>query len=207
MSFSTGKSLWALVPIKGFDRAKSRLSPVLDAPSRAELARSSSSHVLDVLAQSPAIAGVLVIGDGPEVIAYAQARGLDAMLESPGPPGLGRIVDEGLHALAARGVRSTLVLMADLPRLEAEDIAAIAHLLDEHDLVIGPDLRDEGTNALALATPLVAPNCFGNADSFHRHQRTAERLHLRHAVYRSPRTGLDVDEPDDLRRLAALPVR
>src|SRR5579871_6872770 len=68
-------SVWALVPAKSFARAKSRLSPILDAQARRDLARSMLEHVLSVLAECPEIAGVMVVTDGDEVADLARARG------------------------------------------------------------------------------------------------------------------------------------
>ena len=43
----SGRHLWALVPVKGFDRGKSRLEPALSAAGRAAFARSLFDHVVE----------------------------------------------------------------------------------------------------------------------------------------------------------------
>src|SRR5690606_9522197 len=54
---------WALVPVKAFERGKSRLSPVLSDEARAAFARALFDHVLDVLTRARTVEGVLVATD------------------------------------------------------------------------------------------------------------------------------------------------
>ena len=190
--------VWALVPVKSFGRGKSRLAPVLDDTARAALARAMFERVLGALEASAALAGILVITDGAEVVEAARARGAAAMLDlAPAP--LGRIVDGGLAALADRGASAALVVMGDLPDLDAVDARRILALLDDHDLVIAPDASGDGTGALALRPVLAMPSCFGNADSFSRHVAAARAAGLRAAIYHSPSVAFDVDAPEDYR--------
>jgi 2-phospho-L-lactate guanylyltransferase len=193
--------IWALVPAKSFGRAKSRLSGLLGEEERAMLARSMLEHVLDVLAASPEIAGVMVVTDGDDVAALARARGAVVVRDAASPP-LGSIVDLALAELAGRA-GGALVLMSDLPRLTPGDVGILCARMADADVVAAPDVRDEGTNALGLAPPNALRTSFGTRDSFPRHLRTAEAAGLRVGVHRSPGLGFDVDEPADLERLRA----
>jgi 2-phospho-L-lactate guanylyltransferase (CobY/MobA/RfbA family) len=58
----------------------------------------------------------------------------------------------------------TLIVMADLLRLELDEILA---LFDHHPLVAAPDQHRLGTSLLATRRPLATQ--FGHADSFARH--------------------------------------
>ena len=58
-------SRWALIPIKGFDRGKSRLSEVLAPSERADLARALFEHVVQVLRESPDIDAIAAVSDSP----------------------------------------------------------------------------------------------------------------------------------------------
>ena len=200
-------AVWAVVPVKCFDRGKSRLAAVLDAAAREQLARSSCGHVLDALARSRRLDGVLVVTDCEAVLAHAAARGATGQLEAEvagGAGALGRIVDAALADVAARGATAALVLMSDLPRLATDDVDRVLGLLSTNDFVVTPDHRDEGTNALALPLPARFTTSFGNVDSFARHRATAERLGARLGVYRHPRLAVDVDEPADLELIEAM---
>jgi len=192
--------VWALVPAKSLERAKSRLSGSLGAVERADLARAMLEHVLSVLAASGKIDGVMVVTDGEGVAELARARGAVAVRDAASPP-LGAIVDAALAELRARGAGSALVLMADLPLLTPGDVGQLVARMAEVDVVAAPDLRGEGTNALGLAPPDRLRTSFGTRDSFDRHLRTAEAAGLALGVHRSDGLAFDVDEPADLEAL------
>jgi 2-phospho-L-lactate guanylyltransferase len=195
--------VWALVPVKCFARGKSRLAGVLAGPARQAFSRALGEHVLAALKASPAIDGVLVVTDCAVVAGVARRHGAlvvrDACIGSLAP-----IVDGALATLAARGARAALVLMGDLPGVTAAEIGALVRALDAADVVLAPDGRDEGTNALGLSPPDRFPTCFGTADSFDRHRVRAAGRGDRVAIHRSEGLALDVDTPEDYLRVAPL---
>ena len=77
-------SRWALIPIKGFDRGKSRLSEVLAPLERAQLARDLFEHVVRVLRASPAIDEIAVVSDSPEAREHAARLGVALSLTPTG---------------------------------------------------------------------------------------------------------------------------
>ena len=70
--------VWAVVPVKCFADAKSRLLSALGA-DRATLAESFLMHVLDALTGCDRIAGVLVATDGEDVARACAARGVEVL--------------------------------------------------------------------------------------------------------------------------------
>ena len=194
--------VWGIVPVKCFGRGKSRLSDVLSAAAREVLARELCEHVLGVLGGCAGIGGTLVITDCAGVEELARARGAD-VIRDPSEGRLAAIADHALVALASRGARGALVLMSDLPLLEASDVAALVDGLDRAPVVLAPDLRDAGTNALGLAPPDAMRTCFGSETSFDLHLARARDASLPVFVHRSEGTGRDLDSPEDLRALAA----
>jgi 2-phospho-L-lactate guanylyltransferase len=195
-----------IVPVKSFARGKSRLADVLDAPSRATLARALLDHVLDVVGACDRVTRVLVVTDGDDVEAVAQARGLSCVRDTGTPP-LRVAVDLGLEVAWRHAADPALVLMADLPWLTAADIAALVAGLDRADVVLGPDARHLGTNALVLGPGVRLPTAFGRADSFQEHMALAAALGHRAWVHESTGLGFDVDTPSDLRAMSALSER
>jgi 2-phospho-L-lactate guanylyltransferase len=194
------RGVWALVPAKSFARAKSRLSGLLDERGREGLARSMLEHVLAVLAACPEIAGVVVATDGDDVAELARARGAVVVRDAARAP-LGIIVDGALLELSSRSAGAALVLMSDLPRLAAGDVRRLVEQMAGDDVVVAPDMRGEGTNALGLTPPDRLKTSFGTRDSFERHLRAAESAGLRVGVHESEGLAFDVDEPADLERL------
>jgi 2-phospho-L-lactate guanylyltransferase len=194
-------SRWALVPIKGFDRAKSRLSEILAPNEREGLARALFEHVVRVLRESPSIDGIAVVSDSVEVCAYAERLGAAALRDADGAEGLAGVVDTALLELQLRGATSVIICMGDLPDLAVQDITRVAEELDEHEVVLVPDLSQRGTNVIAVRPATVLPSCLGHEDSLRRHCELARDLGLSVSVQLSTRIGFDVDHPGDLARL------
>ena len=201
---------WAVVPVKSFASAKTRLDH-LTAQARADLAQTLFEHVIEILNVSCQLGGILVATNSDRVAALAGQRGCDIICDPSVPRAvhkdageLAHIVDASLTHLAARRVGAALVIMADLPTLETGDIAAVVAAMSGNDVVIAPDRRDMGTNALGLTPPLILPTCFGHQDSFWRHRDTARRRALRAQIHRSPGLGFDIDLPEDHRALTSL---
>lgn len=201
MTASRTSAVWAIVPVKGFARGKSRLGDVLGDALRGAFARSLFEHVVQVLLAVEHVAGVLVITDDDEVASCARERGTAVLRDPPGAS-LGQVVDAALCEASARGASAALVCMADLPELSAEDVRSVLALLELHEVVVVPDRDELGTNLLCLSPPAVMPSCFGRGDSFREHLRSAEQRALRAAVSRAPGICFDVDEPDDLARIS-----
>jgi 2-phospho-L-lactate guanylyltransferase len=194
-------SHWALIPIKGFDRGKSRLSEVLAPRERAQLARDLFDHVVRVLGASAAIDGIAVVSDSPEAREHAKRLGVVALSDATGSEGLAEVVDSALRDLERRGATSVMICMSDLPDLTVQDIASVARALDESDVVLVPDLLQRGTNVIAVKPPTGLPSCLGHEDSLQRHHARARELGLTVSVQLSSGLGFDVDSPGDLERL------
>jgi 2-phospho-L-lactate guanylyltransferase len=179
---------WAVVPVKGFARGKSRLAPALADDARAGLARRLFEHVLDALAGG--VDGILVATDADEVAAAARGA---AVRRDGDAVGLAAVVDAALADVAARGATRALVLMADLPRVTAADVRAVLAGLDRAPVVVVPDRHRRHTNALALAPPTRIATAFGTGASFAAHRAAAGAI-----VLDNERIAWDVDEPGDL---------
>ncbi len=192
--------LWAVVPVKGFARAKTRLGEVLSDPVRAAFARGLLEHILAILQATPEIAQVLVLTEDDEVEALAHERGARVLRDPPGL-GLASIVDGGLTKAAALGADSALVCMADLPRVSVEDFREVARRLEEYAVLVAPDAGEAGTNLLALRPATLFASCFGRVDSFQRHLARAREQGQRVLVLRSAGLCFDVDGPEDLEQL------
>jgi 2-phospho-L-lactate guanylyltransferase len=194
-------SRWALIPVKGFDRGKSRLSEVLAPIERAQLARDLFEHVVAVLRASPAIDQIAAVSDSVEACEHAERLGVVALSDTDGSEGLADVVDGALRDLERRGATSVVICMSDLPNLTVQDIASVARQLDESDVVLVPDLLHQGTNVIALKPATCLPSCLGHEDSLERHHSRARELGLTASVQLSSGIAFDVDRPHDLERL------
>ena len=147
------RPVWAIVPAKSWLHGKSRLRPALGDDDRALFAKGLLEHVLGVLGAC-ALDGLLVATGGDDVASLAVASGAHVLWDANNGGGsLAAIVDRALAEVASRGAATALVLMADLPRIDAEDIRALLAALDDHDVALVRDHLGHHTNALAISPP------------------------------------------------------
>lgn len=183
--------VWGLVAARSFSTAKSRIARGIGGAA-GELARVMLERVL--AATVPAVDRIVVATDGDDVAAVAREYGAEVVRDRAW--GLAGVVDDALAEIAARGASAAIVLMADLPLVEAEDVEALRRALERADVVIAPDRVAMGTNALGVRLPAGA-TCFGNEDSFRRHVAAAAGKRVE--IVRTRGLAFDLDQPEDLR--------
>jgi len=182
--------LYALIPVKALDGAKSRLADVLDGVARRALVIAMYRDALAAAVACPALDGVAMVSGDEDALALAETAGAEPMRE---PGGLNEALTSASKTLAGRGVDRLLVLFADLPLVNADAIERVARSNADVALV-SPD--DGGTNALVLA-PGVINFQFG-PDSAAKHVAAAERAGLGVVQLDEPSLALDIDTPEDL---------
>ena len=183
-----------LVPVKAFPLAKLRLAPALDGVERERLARAMAERVVRAAAPLP----VSVVCDDAEVAAWASSLGAE-VIARPGR-GLNGAVRDGVSRLATAGFERVVVAHADLPLAARLDWVA---RFDGVTLV--PDRRDDGTNVCCVPAGSGFRFSYGPG-SFRRHGEEAHRLGLALRVVREPQLGWDVDLPEDLLAVPAVPA-
>ncbi len=191
--------LFALVPAKGFELAKSRLADALAPEARAELAARLLGHVLAELEATSRLDAVAVITGSDDVAAFASARGALVLRDPPGARRLGPVIDHGLDALHARGATRALVVMADLPHLTAAAITRAIDAAHHDELLLVPDHEGSGTNVLHVPLPRRFPMRFAEARSGDLHRAAAAALGLALRIHHDGALALDLDSPADLR--------
>ena len=195
-------SLWAIVPVKPLRRAKSRLASVLSPEQRNNLSRSLLENTLGVLRRIPRIGRVLVISRDPQALALARKLGAKSMTE-PAPGELNRALRRASRLAMAEGATGILVLPADLPLLDSAGLDEVLARIDPPPVVIvAPDRRGRGTNALLVSPPGLIEYEFGPL-SFRQHTQGARDAGARLEVCEVASLGLDVDTPEDLEALTA----
>lgn len=189
--------IWAIVPVKPFREAKSRLAGVLSADERAELSRGFLLHTLDVLQQAHAVNRTLVISRDTAALHLARAHGAFTVTES-GTPELNAALARATDVSVSLGADALLIMPSDLPLVTAEDILTLIHANPSVPGVsLAPDRHDSGTNALFLRPPRAIHYVFG-PQSFAKHTALTHEKNIPLEVCRISGFGLDVDLPDDL---------
>jgi 2-phospho-L-lactate/phosphoenolpyruvate guanylyltransferase len=190
----------AVLPVKRFELAKSRLSEALAPQMRGRLAEAMVADVLEVLAGAEDLDGVVVVTNEASVAALATPSAA-SVLADPYEEGQSAAALVGIRHALDEGYERVLLVPGDCPAL---DDATLRELLGRADpppaVTIVADRHGTGTNALVLTPPDAIEPGFGPG-SFERH---AERARIAGAAWRvAPLPGLllDVDTPDDLAAL------
>lgn len=177
-----------VIPIRSFTSGKSRLGGHLDAATRSALLQRMAEKVVDAAGTLP----VLVISSAPEVVTWAESRGL-ALVDDPGS--LDLAAQAGQVWAATRGIPRIVIAHADLPLARA--LPRLALDRRRPVVVIVPCHRDDGTPVLSV--PVDVPFSFSyGPGSFRRHAAEARRHRLGCRVVRDPNLARDVDTPEDL---------
>ena len=193
---------WALVPIKPFAGAKTRLEGLLTRSECARLAEEMARDVLRALYSALDISGIAILSTEPRlatlVDAASAAKPTRLYAERAGEDyraALGRVAAD----LASQGARHLLVVPADLPTLSSGDIQQV---LEGHrdGVTVCPAAVDGGTNGLLLSPPTVIPFLYGPA-SAQRHLGAATAAGVTARAADITGFARDVDSPDDVRWL------
>lgn len=189
----------AIVPVKRFGAAKSRLADALSPEGRAALAEAMLADVLAALRSASRVERTLVVTGEPAAERAARAAGAEVLADRE---------DSGHSHAAALGVREAVasaaecaaLLPGDCPLLRAGELDAALAELGSGAAVIVPDRHGSGTNALLLSPPGAIAPSFGPG-SRERHLALAGRAGVAARVAEIPSLALDLDTPDDLRAL------
>ena len=129
--------MWAIVPIKTFDRAKQRLANVLSEEERRSLMLAMARDVLTCLTRSTQLSGILIVSRAPEADALAQSFGTERYAESPDTTLAQALEQAAQHLIAHFNATGIIVVPADVPGIEIDELD---RLLAEHEQVTVLDL-------------------------------------------------------------------
>ena len=203
-------TLWAIVPVKPLRRGKSRLAGTLTEDERTALNQELLEHTLKTLSTLKELDQVLVVSRDPAALTIARNHGAKTVQED-GQPHLNTALARATVVAKVHATHGVLVLPADLPLLEREDVLAlIDRAVKPPVVVIAPDRHGKGTNALLICPAGLIEYDFGE-DSFQRHCERARKAGAQLEIVELPSLGLDLDLPEDLemvrvRRLEGLKI-
>jgi 2-phospho-L-lactate/phosphoenolpyruvate guanylyltransferase len=192
-----------LIPVKNLSAAKQRLAAVLDQPARTELARTMLHDVVTALAAWTRRPACALVTSDPFALDLAQQHNFE-IIPDPGNSGETAAIEMATTLCVERGIDSTLVIPADIPLIQAAELDQIFTAAPLEGSVLAPAADGRGTNAAFRRPANLFPLRFGN-DSFKPHLAAAQATGKPCRVLQLPNIAVDVDNPEDLQQLLALP--
>jgi 2-phospho-L-lactate guanylyltransferase len=189
----------AILPVKRFAAAKSRLGESVEQDLRARLARAMVADVLQALAQTASIELTIVVTREPSLPETAREHGA-LLIEDTPEQGQSAAVALGVQRAIKDGFERVLCIPGDCPALDPAELDALLSCTEERSVVIVPDRHDTGTNGLLLTPPDAIRPSFGPG-SCERHRALARDAGVDCRVAHPSSLLLDVDTGADLAAL------
>jgi 2-phospho-L-lactate guanylyltransferase len=192
---------YAIVPVKRFENAKTRLSSMLDTDERIRLSSLMLEDTLQILSVAASLTQVIIVSADKRAEEIARKHGANFLREEK---------EKGVNSAVALAdiyciketVDATMVIPQDLPLLDATDISKACELAENESrcIVICPSLRYDGTNMLLRKPPSVIAT-FYDTDSYNMHVKAAIKIGVPVKRFFSKTIMYDVDNPEDALQL------
>jgi 2-phospho-L-lactate guanylyltransferase len=173
------------------------LSAVLSDEEREKLNLSMLRNTLNVLVSEKEIEEIFVVSRDSAALAIARDLNCKTVQED-GKPGLNLALKRATMVVKAYSKKGVVILPADLPLLTQTDIEKFISLAGEPpSIVIAPDRRNEGTNAM-LIQPTGLINYEFGPGSYQKHMEAAAKANAHIEICHLENLALDLDLPEDL---------
>ena len=184
----------AVIPAKSLQQAKTRLAAQLSEAERAAISLEMLRSAIGAVRGAPAVQACAVVSPDEDVLNLN--LGFEPLRQAGS--GLNSGLELGRRWASEWGADALLIVLADLPLVQASDVAGLIDAAERQGrgIVLAPS-NDGGTNALLLRPPDAIRFRFGR-ESAQKHAQEAERLGLPVTRVRSARLAFDVDTPADL---------
>ncbi len=190
--------IWAIVPAKILEQAKTRLAYLLSPAERRALSLAMLRDVINALQWARRVDRVAIVTADTTLGAAASDLGVAVLSE--GKPGQNVALESGVAYCREQGAKAVLVVSSDLPLLRSmvvDRLVARGMQGDYSRLLLAASRDGAGTNALFQRPPGILPFLFGPA-SLERHQQAAAERGITVEVVRAREFAFDIDEPADL---------
>jgi 2-phospho-L-lactate/phosphoenolpyruvate guanylyltransferase len=192
---------YAIVPVKRFENAKTRLSSILDLDDRIHLSSLMLEDTVKILSSVPSLTQVLIVSADKRAEEIATKHGVNFLREEK-EKGVNSAVALADSYCIKKAADATVVIPQDLPLLDAFEVSRACELAENESkcIVICPSLRYDGTNMLLRKPPSVI-DTFYDTDSYNMHVKAAIKLGIPIKRLFSKTVMYDIDTPEDALQL------
>ena len=195
---------FAIVPVKRFDSAKSRLGILLNKSERGQLSKLLVQRTMRVLKGASGVKKIVLVSSDVNVEKIAHLYGATFLKEKI-QRGVNSAVDKGTGFCIDSGAEATLVVPADLPLVIPEDIDIVckAALTVRNCMVLCPSYNFDGSNIM-LRKPCDIIKTSYDSRSYLTHVHEGVRNNIKTRVLFIRRAMIDIDTIQDVTNLLAL---
>ncbi len=189
---------FAIVPVKRFENAKTRLSSMLDTEDRIRLSSLMLEDTLQILSVAPSLTQVIIVSADKRADEIATKHGAKFLPEEKENGVNSAVALADGYCMENEAADATMVIPHDLPLLDTIVISKACELAEKEStcIVICPSVRYDGTNMLLRKPPSVI-GTFYETDSYNMHVRTAIKLGIPVKPLLSKSLMYDIDTPED----------
>jgi 2-phospho-L-lactate guanylyltransferase len=189
---------FAIVPVKRFENAKTRLASMLDTEDRIRLSSLMLEDTLQILSVAPSLTQVIIVSADKRADEIATKHGAKFLPEEKENGVNSAVALADGYCMEKKAADATMVIPHDLPLLDTIVISKACELAEKEStcIVICPSVRYDGTNMLLRKPPSVI-GTFYETDSYNMHVRTAIKLGIPVKPLLSKSLMYDIDTPED----------
>jgi 2-phospho-L-lactate guanylyltransferase len=188
---------WAVIPVKGLNESKTRLSSFL-GPKRRLLVEALLHDVLASVVESRVFDSVVVVSSDSALATEARGRSVSFLRQVT--TGLNRAVDEANRHAILEHASSVTTVLGDIPLVKPEDFRELMDVGRGHRRVVMAPSMKGGTNIMLSYPPGMIEPSYGRW-SYSKHLRKAQWLGVDTYSVSNSRVSFDIDTPDDLKEL------
>jgi 2-phospho-L-lactate guanylyltransferase len=186
----------AIIPVKTFSRAKTRLN--LSQEKTEKICEAMLESVLKNVTQSELIEKTVLVSKDEKALNIGKKFGALGIYDES-ELGVNSAVLLADNYFSKEGFEATMVFPQDIPLILPEDVQTLCQMrTSERCVLVVPSRKFDGTNAL-FRSPTNVMETHYDEDSYKIHMNTAEKRNASSALVLIRRIMLDIDDQSDLR--------
>jgi 2-phospho-L-lactate guanylyltransferase len=196
--------VFAIVPVKSFENAKTRLGTLLSTAERIKLSGMLLKRTIYILKKTPGIQKILLVSSDSRTKKIARKYGV-IFLEEDKESGVNSAINLADKFCVTACADASLILPIDLPLIFPEDVSIICKsVLDDNTcVVLCPSYKFDGSNVL-LRKPCNIIGTSYDANSYLMHVLGGIRNNVKTKVLFVSRLMIDIDTVRDVRNMLAM---
>jgi 2-phospho-L-lactate/phosphoenolpyruvate guanylyltransferase len=185
----------AIIPVKTFSRAKTRLN--LSPEKTEKICEAMLESVLQNVTRSSLIDKTVLVSKDEKALGIGKKFGAHEIYDES-EQGVNSAVLLADNYFLQEGFEATMVFPQDIPLIQSKDIETLYQMrTSDRCVLVVPSRKFDGTNAL-FRTPVNIMETHYDEDSYKIHLNTAEKRNAHSSLVLIRRIMLDVDDQSDL---------